>query len=120
MTVAADCESGDSLAAAFPARAFARISATDGFFTPDVAAGVAALEVGAGLGGASVFAAFGSTGFGSGFGTIFRKDGSMSYQPMLLYWSNSTRQRPFMLTVFTRPVALANRASSGARESTTT
>jgi hypothetical protein len=74
----------------------------------------------AGLPVAAGLAASFSVGFGSGSVTIFSAAGSMSYQAVLLNWSNSTRQRPFILTVLTVPVAWANRASSGADELITT
>ncbi|NBU39878.1 MAG: hypothetical protein EBS51_03495 [Planctomycetia bacterium] len=125
------------VAAAFAPRAMARMSAVEGRDAPPagfaagvaagLAAGLAAAGFGAGLAAgfaadvadASLAAGL-AAGLGSGSVTIRSADGSMSYQPMLLNWSNSTRQRPFMLTVFTTPVVAAKRASSGMAESTTT
>ena len=106
------------------ARAAARMSAVEGL--PAAAGFAAGFSAPASFGAAGALAAgaafcsFDSAGFGSGFGTIFRQAGSMSYQPVLLNWSNSTRQRPFMLTVLTIPVVREKRANSGAGELTTT
>src|SRR5262249_19149798 len=108
----------------FFTRAAARISAVLCFSGGAAVAGFGAgfggalsLGVAADLAGASFFV---SAAFGSGFGTTFKKSSSISYQPMLSNWSNSTNARPFMLTVLTKPVALRNRANSGREASTTT
>ena len=66
------------------ALAAARMSAVDDFFAmlgtlADAGATVALFCLAAGG-----FFSFESTGFGSGFGTIEREDGSMSYQAVLL------------------------------------
>jgi hypothetical protein len=75
---------GVGLAAAAPLAApcMRAISSGESFFPPAAAAGFAA------AGGASFFASGFLADVASGFGTIFKQPGSMSYQPMLFQASN--------------------------------